>query len=102
LSSTSYGANNAFGQAGFTIFDGNVSFPVMHGFEMSVGATNLFNHDNYQAGGIYDGGYTFQTLGGGTSYTTYFFTQPRTVYLQLSRHFGAGKTANVKRTNPNQ
>jgi hypothetical protein len=43
LRSTSYGGNNAFGQSG----------------------TNIFNHNDDQAGGIHDGGCTFPVLGGG-------------------------------------
>lgn len=90
ISGTSYGANNAFGQPGFTLFDAQIRLPVEHGLTINIGGTNIFNHDDYRAGGIYDGGYTFPVLGGGSSYTTLFFAQPRTLYIQLERRVGPG------------
>jgi outer membrane receptor protein involved in Fe transport len=80
--STSYGANNSYGQPGFTVFDTNLKFPVSKRIALSLGATNLFNKDDYQVGGIFYGGYTYQTLNGGVGPTNYYFVQPRTVYLQ--------------------
>lgn len=98
FSSTSYGANNAFGQTGFTEFDGEFRVPLQRGLTLNIGATNLFNHDNYQAGGVYDGGYTFAALGGGSSYTTLFYVQPRTLYIQLQRSVGPSGTSALSRT----
>jgi hypothetical protein len=53
FSSTSYGANNAFGQAGFTQFDGELRLPLKNALVLNIGGTNLANHDDYRAGGIY-------------------------------------------------
>ena len=94
FSGTSYGANNAFGEPGFTQFDGEIRVPLRHGFSLNIGGTNVFDHDNYQAGGVYDGGNTYPILGGGAGYSTQFFVQPRTLYIQLQRNIGpSGKTS---------
>jgi outer membrane receptor for ferrienterochelin and colicin len=98
ISSTSYGENNGFGEPGFTEFDGELRLPLKGKLVLNIGGTNLFNHDDYRAGGIYDGGPTFQTLGGGDSYTTQFFVQPRTIYFQLQRSFGPGGDPSLSRT----
>ncbi|HTJ26979.1 MAG TPA: TonB-dependent receptor [Candidatus Limnocylindria bacterium] len=98
FSSTSYGANNAFGQSGFTEFDSEIRTPLAHGLVLNIGATNVFDHDNYKAGGIYDGGYTFQSLAGTPSYTTLFYVQPRTLYIQLQRSVGPGGPVNLPTT----
>jgi outer membrane receptor protein involved in Fe transport len=84
LSGTSYGANNAFGQSGFTTFDGAITLPVQRSITVTIGGTNIFNKDNGQTGGIYSGGYTFAALGGGIGPTNYEFAQPRTVFVQFS------------------
>jgi outer membrane receptor protein involved in Fe transport len=82
--STTYGANNAYGQPGFTVFDASINLPV-RGVNFSIGATNVFNKDNGMAGGLYFGGYTYQGLGAsGIGPTNYEWAQPRTVYLQVS------------------
>ena len=86
--STTYGQNNSFGEPGFTDFQASLRFPFKYGLYLTVGATNLFNHDDYQTGGIYNGGYTFPALGGGIGPTTLIYDQPRTVYFQLTRTFG--------------
>ncbi len=80
--STSFGANNSYGQPGFTEFDTNIKMPTTKFLSLNLGATNLFNKDDYQVGGIFYGGYTYQTLSGGAGPTNYYFIQPRTVYLQ--------------------
>ncbi len=98
ISATSYGENNSYGEPGFTEFDGEIRLPLKLGLVLNLGGTNLFNHDDYQAGGVYDGGPTFQTLAGGTSYTTQFFVQPRTLYLQLQRSVGPSGTIDPSRT----
>ncbi len=88
FSSTSYGANNSYGQGGFTLFDAAIRLPLLHTFTMNIGGTNIFNHDDYGSTAIYDGGYTYPTITGGTHYTTYQFAQPRTVYIEFERSFG--------------
>jgi len=97
-SATSYGANNAFGEPGFTEFDGEFRVPLKGSLVLNVGATNLFNHDDYRPGGIYDGGPTYQALGGGTSYTTQYFVQPRTLFVQLQRSIGPNGSVLPSRT----
>jgi outer membrane receptor protein involved in Fe transport len=87
FSSTTYGANNAFGQPGFTEFDAAIKLPTP-AFDITIGARNLFDKDDYQVGGIYYGGYTYAALGGGIGPTNLEYVQPRTVYLQLSRTTG--------------
>jgi outer membrane receptor protein involved in Fe transport len=82
--STTYGANNAYGQPGFTMFDGSINLPVKR-INFSIGATNLFNKDNGMAGGLYFGGYTYPGLGAsGVGPTNFEYAQPRTVYVQVS------------------
>jgi outer membrane receptor protein involved in Fe transport len=88
FSSTTYGANNSFGQPGFTEFDSAITLPLKYGVALNVGSTNLFNKDDYQVGGIYNGGYTYQNLGGGAGQTDYTFVQPRTVFIQLRGPIG--------------
>ncbi|HTW83237.1 MAG TPA: TonB-dependent receptor [Candidatus Sulfotelmatobacter sp.] len=87
FSSTTYGANNAFGQPGFTEFDAALKFPT-RAFDITLGARNLFDKDGNQVGGIYYGGYTSEALGGGVGPTNLEYVQPRTVYLELSRQTG--------------
>jgi outer membrane receptor protein involved in Fe transport len=98
FSSSSYGQNNAYGQAGFTTFDVSFRTPLQHGLTLNIGGTNIFNHDNYGSTAIYDGGYTFPTLAGGTHYTTYIFTQPRTLFIQLERAVGPNGNSTVPST----
>lgn len=97
-SSTTYGANNAFGEKGFTEFDGQIRLALKHRLDLSIGATNIFNHDDYRAGGIYDGGYTYQELSGGAGYTTQIFAQPRTLFIQLQRNIGPGGKSDLPYT----
>ena len=98
FSGTSYGQNNAFGEPGFTEFDGEVRVPLRGALVLNVGATNVFNHDDYRAGGVYDGGPVYPQLGGGGGYTTQFFVQPRTLFIQLQRSIGPDGTAPISRT----
>jgi vitamin B12 transporter len=88
IGSTSYGANNSFGQPGFTEFDASVRVPLRDALALNIGSSNLFNKDNYQVGGIYNGGYTYGELSGGAGQTDYYFVQPRTVYIQLQKTIG--------------
>jgi outer membrane receptor protein involved in Fe transport len=88
ISSTTYGANNSFGQPGFTEFDAAIRTPLKDGLSLNLGSTNLFNKDNYQVGGIFNGGYTYQNVDGYAGQTDYYFVQPRTVYLQLQKQIG--------------
>jgi TonB dependent receptor/Carboxypeptidase regulatory-like domain/TonB-dependent Receptor Plug Domain len=92
FSAESYGANNSFGQAGFTIFGTQISTPLPHGLSLVLGGINIFNYNDNQQAGIYDGGYTYPELSGGTGYTTLYYAQPRTVYLQLQFSVGHGAT----------
>jgi outer membrane receptor protein involved in Fe transport len=85
ISATTYGANNAFGQPGFTVVDGAIKLPVTSSFDVTLGASNILNKDNYATGGIYFGGYTYQALGGGVGPTNWEYATPQTVYLQLSK-----------------
>jgi outer membrane receptor protein involved in Fe transport len=84
LSATTFGANNSFGQPGFTLLDGAVKVP-FKSFDVILGATNILNKDDYATGGVYFGGYTYQTLGGGIGPTNYEYATPQTVYLQLRK-----------------
>jgi len=85
LSATTFGANNAFGQPGFTLVDGALKVPVKKFFDVILGASNILNKDNYATGGIYFGGYTYQALGGGIGPMNYEYATPQTVYLQLRK-----------------
>jgi outer membrane receptor protein involved in Fe transport len=85
LSSTTFGANNSFGQPGFTLLDGALKVPLKGYFDVILGASNILNKDDYATGGIYFGGYTYQGLGGGIGPTNYEYATPQTVYLQLRR-----------------
>jgi outer membrane receptor protein involved in Fe transport len=87
FSSMSYGANNAYGQPGFTTFDGALTLPVKQ-INVLIGASNIFNKDDGQTGGLYYGGYTYQALGGGIGPTNWEYAQPRTVFVQLSQKVG--------------
>ncbi len=89
--SSTYGANNAFGEAGFTEFDSTFRVPLNYGWIMTIGGSNIFNHDTNQNPAIYDGGYTFPTLSGSAGYTTLNFVQPRTLFIELERAVGPGR-----------
>jgi outer membrane receptor protein involved in Fe transport len=98
FSSTTYGANNSYGETGFTEFDGEVRLPLEHGLIINIGATNIFNHDDNAAAAIYNGGYTYPILGGGAGYTTLNFVQPRTLFIQLERSVGRSGAIAPSRT----
>jgi len=84
VGSTTYGANNAYGQPGFTLVDGSFTVPVSR-VNISIGVSNILNKDNGMAGGLYFGGYTYPGLGmSGVGPTNYEWAQPRTAYIQLS------------------
>lgn len=85
ISATTYGANNSFGQPGFTLVDGAIRLPIKSAFEVILGATNILNKDNYATGGLYFGGYTYGALGGGIGPTNWEYATPQTVYLQLKK-----------------
>ncbi|HTV93446.1 MAG TPA: TonB-dependent receptor [Verrucomicrobiae bacterium] len=85
LGATTFGPNNSFGQPGFTVVDGALKLPVGSSFDVTLGASNILNKDNYATGGIYFGGYTYQALGGGIGPTNWEYATPQTVYLQLSK-----------------
>lgn len=83
FSATGYGANNAFGQGGFTLFGAQYKRPIVKGVSLNVGVNNLFGHDNGNEFGVYNGGYTYAALGGGIGPTNYEPVQPRTFFFQL-------------------
>jgi outer membrane receptor protein involved in Fe transport len=85
LGATTFGPNNSFGQPGFTVVDGALKLPIQPSFDLTLGATNILNKDNYATGGIYFGGYTYQALGGGIGPTNWEYATPQTVYLQLTK-----------------
>jgi outer membrane receptor protein involved in Fe transport len=91
--SATYGQNNSYGEPGFTDFTTSLRIPLHYGLFMTIGATNLFNHDDYQTGGIYNGGYTFPVLGGGVGPTTLIYDTPRTVFFEITRSFGKNGSA---------
>jgi outer membrane receptor protein involved in Fe transport len=80
-----YGANNSFGEAGFTLFDFNTSLPVNYGLRLSASVQNIFNHDDYRTLGEY--GYGYLPPGESTPYSL-FFAPPRQVTLQIIYPFG--------------
>lgn len=93
IGTQTYGANNSFGQHGFTEYDAQFRVPLKErGLSLSIGGSNLTNINNYSAYAIYDGGYTYPTLAGGLGYTTLRPVAPRSVYVQLRQLFGAVST----------
>jgi outer membrane receptor for ferrienterochelin and colicin len=93
IGTQSYGANNSFGQHGFTEYDAQFRVPLKErGLSLSVGGSNLTNVNNYSVYSIYDGGYTYPELSGAVGYTTFRPVAPRTVYIQLRQLFGAVST----------
>ncbi len=82
---TVYGANNSFGEAGFTLFDFNTSLPLNYGLKLSASVKNIFNHDDYRTLGEY--GYGYLPPGENTPYSL-FFAPPRQVTLQIIYPFG--------------
>jgi hypothetical protein len=77
---TIYGANNSFGEAGFSLFDFNTSLPLRYGVKILGTVTNIFDHDNYRSLSEY--GYGYLPPGETTPYNL-LFAPPRTVTLQL-------------------
>jgi hypothetical protein len=90
LGATTYGANNSYGQAGFTMFDAQVQGPLWPGVVLNVGATNMLGFNGGATAALYDGGYTYPLLNGGIGYTTLYYAQPRTIYIQLQGRVGRG------------
>jgi outer membrane receptor protein involved in Fe transport len=82
---TVYGANNSFGEPGFTLFDFNTQLPLQNGLRLQASVSNLFNHDDYRTLGEYAYGYL--PPGESTPYSL-FFAPPRRVNLQLVYPFG--------------
>jgi outer membrane cobalamin receptor len=85
LGASIYGANNSFGEAGFTLFDFNTSLPINYGLRLSASVSNIFNHDDYRTLGEY--GYGYLPPGENTPYSLYF-APPRQVTLQIIYPFG--------------
>ena len=80
LGATVYGANNSFGEPGFSLFDFNTSLPINGGVRILASVTNIFNHDDYRTLGEY--GYGYEPPGETTPYSL-FFAPPRRFNFQL-------------------
>ena len=80
-----YGANNSFGEPGFSLFDFNANVPLNAGLRLEASVSNLFNHDDYRTLGEYAYGYTPP---GEDIPVNLLFAQPRVVTLQLAYPFG--------------
>ncbi|HEY5257864.1 MAG TPA: TonB-dependent receptor [Candidatus Baltobacteraceae bacterium] len=88
LSSMTYGPNNSFGRAGFTLFDGALDIPENDNVKVTIGVSNILGKDNGATGGLYFGGYTYRALGGGIGPTNMEYVPPRTVYVQFDANVG--------------
>ena len=82
---TIYGANNSFGEPGFSLFDFDTNLPINYGVRVVASVTNIFNHDDYRTLGEYAYGYTPP---GETTPVSLFFAPPRRINLQLDFPFG--------------
>lgn len=67
---TIYGANNSFGEPGFSLFDFNINAPLNYGLRFNLSGTNIFNHDDYRSLGQY--GYGYLPPGESTPYSLFF------------------------------
>jgi outer membrane receptor protein involved in Fe transport len=91
IGTMSYGANNSWGQHGFTEYDAQIRTPLKErGLSLSIGGSNLTNINNYNVYTIYNGGYTYPALSGALGYTSFRPVAPRTVYVQLRQLIGPG------------
>jgi len=82
---TIYGANNSFGEPGFSLFDFNTRLPLQHGLYFLGSVSNIFNHDDYRTLGEY--GYGYRSPGESTPYSL-FFAPPRVFTVQLALPIG--------------
>lgn len=83
---TFYGANNSFGEPGFTLFDFHSDLPITPaGVRLTASIENVFNHDDYRTLGEYAYGYLPP---GETVPYSLFFAPPRRATLQLIYPFG--------------
>jgi hypothetical protein len=80
-----YGANNSFGEAGFSLFDFNTTLPLKYGVRLQASVTNIFDHDDNRTLGEY--GYGYLPPGETTPYSL-FFAPPRRIDFQLVFPFG--------------
>ena len=86
VGATFYGANNSFGEPGFTLFDFHSDLPINpEGLRLTASVENIFNHDDYRTLGEYGYGYLPQ---GETVPYSLFFAPPRRATLQLIYPFG--------------
>jgi outer membrane receptor protein involved in Fe transport len=85
---TIYGANNSFGEPGFSLFDVNTNLALKHGLRLQASIINLFNHDDYRTLGEY--GYGYLPPGESTPYSL-FFAPPRRLNVQLVYPIGGLK-----------
>ncbi len=82
---TIYGANNSFGEPGFSLFDFNTSVPLNFGIRLNASVSNLFDHDDNRTLGEYAYGYV---VPGVANRYSLFFAPPRRVNFQLVFPFG--------------
>jgi outer membrane receptor protein involved in Fe transport len=82
---TIYGANNSFGEPGFTVFDARMNLALQHGLRLNVSLSNIFDHDDNRTLGEY--GYGYLPPGETTPYSLFFYP-PRRLNLQLEYPFG--------------
>jgi outer membrane receptor protein involved in Fe transport len=87
---TIYGANNSFGEPGFSLFDFRTSLPLNYGLRVLASVSNVFNHDDYRTLGEYAYGYVppGDYHPGVPSGVNLFFAPPRTITVQLAYPFG--------------
>jgi outer membrane receptor for ferrienterochelin and colicin len=85
FAATVYGANNSFGEPGFTVFDAHMNLALQHGLRLNASVSNIFDHDDNRTLGEYAYGYL--PPGETTPYSLFFYP-PRRLNLQLEFPFG--------------
>lgn len=85
---TNYGANNAFGESGFALFDAGIDVPLGSGVMLDFTGNNLFNHDNYRGTTLAQAGYGVIQSDLTSQAQDLFFAPPRELTLQLVYPFG--------------
>ncbi len=85
FAATVYGANNSFGEPGFTVFDARMNLALKYGLRLNVSLSNVFDHDDNRTLGEY--GYGYLPPGETTPYSLFFYP-PRRLNLQLEFPFG--------------
>jgi hypothetical protein len=85
FAATVYGANNSFGEPGFTVYDAHMNLALKYGLRLNVSLSNIFDHDDNRTLGEY--GYGYLPPGESTPYSLFFYP-PRRLNLQLEFPFG--------------